>query len=104
MNKALSLLSMCRKAGMLAMGMDPVKDACRNYTAKCVLVSTDISPKSLKEVRFVCSQQHIVILALDAPMDEIWGILGKKVGILGVCDLGFKKKLLTMLEPIKEEK
>ena len=103
MNKSLSLLTMCRKAGKLVLGMDPVKDACRNFTAKGVLVSADISPKSLKEALFVSSQVHIPVYELDANMEEIWASLGKKVVVLGVCDLGFKKKLSTMLKPVIQE-
>ncbi len=103
MNKALNLLSICRRAGLLELGMDPVKDACRNFKAKCVLVTTDISPKSLKEIKFVCSQEDIEILKLDATMDDCWALIGKKVGILGVCDAGFKKKLDTMLSPLEKE-
>jgi len=103
MDKALGLITICRKAGMLEMGMDSVKDACKNRTAKCVIVSTEISPKSLKEVKFFCSAGNIEIFSTDATMDEMWSALGKKVGILAVCDKGFKKKLSTMLEKIKIE-
>lgn len=102
MNKTLNLLSMCRRAGFLELGMDPSKDACRNFTAKCILVAPDLSPKSLKEIKFVCTQQKIVIFALDATMDEIWASIGKKVGVLAVCDKGFKKKLSTMLTVITD--
>jgi len=103
MNKSLSLLTMCRKAGKIELGMDPVKDACRNFKVKCVLVSTDISSKSLKEVMFFCSQAHIEVYELDANTEEIWASLGKKVVVLGVCDKGFKKKLSTMLKPVIQE-
>lgn len=103
MNKALNLLSICRRAGMLELGMDPVKDACRNQKAKGVLVSSDISAKSLKEIKFVCCQEGIVIFQLDATMEDCWAALGKKVAILGVCDRGFMKKLSTMLEEIENK-
>ena len=103
MNNTLSLLTICRKAGKLELGMDPVKDACRNQKAKCVLVSTDISSKSLKEIKFVCKQENVKIFELDATMDEIWASLGKKVVIVGICDTGFSKKLSTMLSPVKQE-
>lgn len=103
MNNALNLLSICRKAGKLELGMDPVKDVCRNHKARCVLVSNDISPKSLKEIAFVCSEERIPVLNLDTEMDEIWGALGKRAGILGVCDAGFSKKLMQMLQPLPKD-
>ena len=103
MNKSLSLLTICRKAGKLEIGMDSVKEVCRNRSACCVVVATDISPKSLKEISFVCKQESVEILNLDASMDEIWGSLGKKAGILAVCDSGFAKKLRVILTPVKNE-
>ena len=103
MNKALSLLTICCKAGKLQIGMDPVKEVCRNHQAYCVLVASDISTKSRKEIKFVCDQEQIQIFDLDATIDDIWGSLGKKAGILGVLDRGFTKKLSTMLKPIINE-
>ena len=100
MNKALSLLTICRKAGKLEIGMDPVKDACNSYKAKCVLVSLDISPKSLKEVKFVCSDKNIPIFQLDSGTEDVWAALGRKSVVLGVCDKGFAKKLSQMLEAV----
>lgn len=100
MNSALSLLTICRKAGKLELGMDPVKDACNSMKAKCVLVSKDISPKSLKEIKYVCSCTNTPILSLDCLTEEVWAALGRKSVVLAVCDTGFYKKLSQMLEPV----
>ena len=99
MNNTFSLLSICRRAGKLAMGMDSVKEACADKTICCVLVSSDLSEKSLKEVRFICEKSNVKIFCLDEAMNEIWAALGKKSGILGVCDKGFSKKLEAFLKP-----
>lgn len=103
MNKTLSLLTICAKAGKLKLGMDPVKDVCRSHEASCVLVASDVSPKSLKEVKFFCRQENIKIFALDATIGDVWGSLGKKAGIIGILDRGFTKKLSTMLTIIDNE-
>lgn len=103
MNKTLSLLTICAKAGKLKLGMDPVKDVCRSGEACCVLVAQDISPKSLKEVKFFCRQENVKMFSLDATIDDVWSSLGKKAGIIGVLDRGFTKKLSTMLKPIDNE-
>jgi len=103
MNKTLSLLTICRKAGKLELGMDPVKDVCNSRKACCVLVAKDISLKSLKEIKYVCKREDIKIFTLDATIDDVWGCLGKRAGILGVVDKGFAKKLSTMLEPVINE-
>lgn len=103
MNKTLGLLTMCRKAGKLEIGMDPVKDACNNFKVKCVLVSQDISPKSLKEVIYFCSDKNIQIYQLDVGMEEVWAALGRKSVVLGVRDRGFAKKISQMLQPIADK-
>lgn len=104
MNKTLGLLTICKKAGKLIMGMDSVKDACNSFKASCVLVTTDISEKSLKEARFVCSMNEVPLLRLDVSMDDVWYSLGRKSGIIAVCDDGFTKKLSGMLEKIDTSK
>ena len=79
------------------MGFDSVKEAVTTGKAFCVCVANDISPKSLKESEFICNRDDIPLLKLDATMDELWGALGKRVGILGICDKGFAKKLNEIL-------
>ena len=102
MNRVLSLLTICRKAGKLEIGMDPVKDACNNFKAKCVLVTQDISPKSLKEIKYVCSDKDIPVYKINVGIDEVWATLGRKSVILGVCDIGFTKKFSQMLANNKD--
>ena len=48
------LLGICRKAGKLKLGMDMTKGACESGEAKAVFTASDISQKSLKEVKFSC--------------------------------------------------
>ncbi len=103
MNKTLSLLTICRKAGKLVLGMDPVKDCCRNGEARCVLVAEDVSAKSQKEIMFAAGQELVKVYRLDATIDDVWSCLGKKAGILAVTDNGFYKKLSTMLSRIDKE-
>ena len=85
MTEIMGLLTIARKASKLALGMDMTKDACKSGAAKCVLVASDLSQKSLKEIKFFCEQ------------------LGKKVGIIAVLDSGFYKKARTLLNEIKAD-
>lgn len=103
MNRTLNLLTICRKAGKLVLGMDAVKDSCRNKEAKCVLVAVDVSEKSKKEILYVTERENIKALELDATIDDVWACLGRKAGIISVIDSGFSKKLLTMLKPLIKE-
>lgn len=95
------ILSMCRRAGKLTVGMDEVKNACRGKRAFGVLVASDISQKSLKEVKFVCAMESVSLYDTEMTMDRIGDCLGKRFGIMAVTDSGFMKsmaKKLTKLE------
>lgn len=97
----MGLITMCRKAGKLQMGMDMVKDSCKNKTAKGVFVASDFSPKSLKEIKFACFSNDVPLYSLGLTMDEIWSQLGKKVGVLSISDKGFYKSCAKDLEQIE---
>ena len=59
------ILSICRKAGKLAMGLEPTKDAMYRGEVFGVLVASDASPKTQKEAAFYCSQAEVPCLQLD---------------------------------------
>ncbi len=97
MNKVFNLLTICKKAGKLVLGMDSVKQSCDDLSAKCVIVTNDISEKSLKEVKFFCSNKEIPVLTVDSNMNEMWSTIGRKCAVLGVCDDGFSKKFQSII-------
>ena len=76
MNNKIGLVTMCRKAGKLVMGMDMVKDACNTGKACAVFAATDFSPKSLKEIKFNCYKNGIKLYSLGMTMDDIHFGLG----------------------------
>lgn len=94
------LLSMCRRAGKLCMGMDAVKGACYTGEAAGVYVATDLSEKSLKEVKYVCYKNSVRLYDVGLTMQEIGESIGKRAGILAICDGGFNKKARSELEEI----
>lgn len=98
------ILSMSRKAGKLVMGMDMVKDACAVGNAKAVFTASDISEKSLKEVRYTCARYEVKLYALGMTMDEIALGLGKRVGVAAMTDAGFAKSCAKGLEEIAVDK
>ena len=78
------ILSICRKAGKLAMGLEPTKDAMYRGEVFGVLVASDASPKTQKEAAFYCSQA------------EVAQMIGRGSGVLAVCDVGFFRKMQTI--------
>ena len=101
MNKIMGLLTMARRAGKLSLGMDMSKDACKSGISKGVCTATDISPKSLKEIMFVCMCENVPLYSLGIDMKSVGIELGKSVGIISVNDGGFMKKAKTYMEEIE---
>lgn len=101
MNNKMGLLTMCRKAGKLRLGMDMTKTSCKNGEAAAVFVASDFSAKSLKEVKFVCSRENVPLYSLGITMEEIWYDLGKKVGVMTITDGGFASSCAKGLEQIE---
>ena len=97
----MGLVTMCRRAGKLSMGIDMAKEACANGTAAGCIAASDLSPKTLKEIKFSCYKYNVPIYRTELTMDQIWTELGKRVGIMAVCDKGFFKALCKSLEPVE---
>ena len=91
------LFSMCRRAGKLCMGMDMVKNACAGGEACGVYVASDLSEKSLKEAKYVCYKNGVKLYDADMTMQQIADSVGKRSGVLAVCDKGFNKKASSSL-------
>lgn len=86
-------LTICRRAGKLITGMDEVKSACRSGKAFGVLLASDLSPKSRKEILFVCESENIPAYDIDMTMNDVGAALGKVFGIIAVADRGFMKSI-----------
>ena len=90
------ILSICRKAGKLAMGLEPTKDAMYRGTVAGVLVASDASVKTQKEAAFYSSQAQVPCLILPFTRADFAQMIGRGCGVLGVCDDGFFRKMQTM--------
>lgn len=97
------LLGICRKAGKLKCGMDIVKSACETGEAKAVFVTTDLSPKSLKEIRFSCAKNGVAVYRIDMTMQDAAYAMGKRTGIFAALDSGFAKSLAKGAEDISAD-
>lgn len=94
-------LTMCRRAGKLVLGMDEVKNACKGGRAFGVLAASDVSPKTLKGIKYVCAMEGVKLYGAGMTMDEIGSCLGKCFGILAVTDSGFMRSMAKRLIEIK---
>lgn len=101
--RVISMFSLARKAGKLVAGMDMVKDTVAARRIRMVFVTSDLAPRSLKEIRFVCrptdeNPQGVQVIPMNIAMDDMAVQIGRRSGILAVADTGFEKKLAALIE------
>lgn len=96
--KFLNLLTICRKAGKLVLGFDPAKEEIQSHRAAGVFVTADASPRTKKEVHFFCDRENIPMAETELSMEDIQNAVGRKSGVLAVCDKGFAKRLMELSE------
>ncbi|MDR1753856.1 MAG: 50S ribosomal protein L7 [Eubacterium sp.] len=97
MNNILSNLGLCRKAGFLINGFDAVIKEALDASSKLagILVSCDISDKTLKELKF--KSKNAEIIKLSVTKDDIGRVMGKNIAVIGITDEGFYKKFKAYL-------
>jgi ribosomal protein L7Ae-like RNA K-turn-binding protein len=83
--------------------MDIVKSACESGEARAVFTAADLSPKSLKEIRFCCAKNGVRIYGLSMTMQDAADAMGKKTGIFAVTDSGFAKSLAKGAEDLSAD-
>lgn len=104
-DRLLSFLGLCRRAGKLVIGNDPVREAIETQKALLVLVASDISENTLKKINTAVDTGAVAYYQIDRTKDEISFSLGKTCACLAVIDKGFADKLLELIqaEQKKEE-
>lgn len=94
----LSLLGFAAKAGKLSFGTHATDFAITSKKASLVIAAEDISAKTVKELRFKAEKQNIPVEVLTGIDSETLSHrVGKKCGVLAVCDSGFAESMLKTL-------
>lgn len=91
-------LGLCRKAGKLVTGFDICAEALRKGKAELVLTARDCSERTLREIGRAAGENGREARALPLSMDEISFAVGKRAGVLAVCDSGFAKRINELLD------
>lgn len=99
--KIINLLTMCRRAGRVIIGFDAVKEATLEKGVSCVLVTDNISLKTLKEVKFFCNNTKTKIIKVGIGSEDVFDMIGKEAVVLAIADYGFAKRFEELGEPIK---
>jgi ribosomal protein L30E len=89
----LNTLGLCKKAGKLIAGFDAViaemaRSANNVSNVSGIVTASDLSEKSRKEIKFHCGKHGKPVIEINATMNEIESVLGKKTGIIAILDDG----------------
>lgn len=101
--RLLSILSLCRKAGKLHTGFDPVWAAAGSGGVRLILIAADLSEKSKKEVEYRARKGGISVLPVPLHMDQLGAVLGKKTGIVGITDTGLAGSIQQIVSRADED-
>ncbi len=93
-SKIIALLGFASKAGKLSYGMNETKISLKKNKAKLIVVASDVSQKSQKEIKFFCSNKDVSVITLnDISIEAVSNAVGRKCGIISVNDDGFSNAI-----------
>ena len=70
----------------------------------CLLYTSDISEKTLKNLRYEGDRAGVPTLRGDFGMEELGRACGMRAGVLAITDKGFAKAVKELAEAVTEEK
>lgn len=88
MNKTLSTICLCRRAGKLVIGFDAVCGELAKKGFCAVILAADVSAKTEKEICFSADKYGRKVIKADFTMDEALSALGKRAGVFLINDEG----------------
>ena len=89
-NKILTLLGFASKAGKLSFGFATSKEMILKNKSRLIVISSDISEKSRKEMRFIAEKNGINTIILDDTEQlKLSNAVGHSCGIVSVNDSSF---------------
>lgn len=91
-NKICGLLGICRKAGKIKLGFDPVVDRLQK-DAVLILFAADISPKTKQRLLQKAEGLPCTVRTLPCTQEELFCSIGKRVGVMAVTDRGLAAAL-----------
>jgi ribosomal protein L7Ae-like RNA K-turn-binding protein len=93
-NQLLSFLGITRKSGNIVFGMDPVKKDLVKGKIKLILITSDISKNSLKEIQ--SAAKNVRITQIGNTKDDLNSAVGKYSAVIGILDRNFAEKISVL--------
>jgi ribosomal protein L7Ae-like RNA K-turn-binding protein len=99
--KVINLLTICRKAGKLVTGFDISLENVVARKSSYVLLASDISPKTVKELNYQLNSEglesKVKVLSLPLTMEDVAKYINVRAGVIAICDNGFGKSFEKLL-------
>ncbi len=93
-SKILTLLGFAKKAGKLSFGMDMSKDALKKHKSFLVVIASDVSQKSQREISFFANSNNVPLIILNnIDIETVSKAVGRKCGIISVNDKSFAEAI-----------
>lgn len=92
-NKVNGLLGICTKAGKLSCGTDLVLEEISKKFVKLVIVATDASDKTKKNIKFVCEKNNIELFEYGTIDDNSKAIGKHNKAIIAIKDHSLAKAI-----------
>ena len=99
MDKTLSYVGLCRKAGKLVAGTEPATEAIRAGKVKAAFTASDASANTKKRISDGCSYRNIPYASLPFTCEQLGKAIGKDGGIasVAVTDVSFAEMILKTI-------
>ncbi len=97
-SKILTLLGFAAKALKLEYGMQKSIEAIKKNRSKLIVIASDLSEKSKKEISFYATKQNIRLRTIDVTIEKLSTAVGRKCGVISVNDNGFADAIFNNQE------
>ena len=98
-NKLCGLLGIARRSGHILIGFDAVRAALLAEKTQLIVLASDCSPKTEKELRFAAQDKTCPIVSVEEGKDALATALGlqKPVAVVATDDHGFATAMIKTI-------
>ena len=93
-----------KKSGNIIFGMDSVKEKIRDGSICLVLLASDISKNSLKEILAFANEYNVKTIAINHTKEDLEVAIGKYAAIIGISNENFSKKIVSITNEESSQK
>ncbi len=103
-NKLSAYIGFARKSGRLAAGCCAARESAEKGKAKIILISSDVSAKSKKEMLFTAKKYNVKSAVLDdVSMEEMSDCIKLKCGVVSINDISLATAIYENLKDRNKE-